>query len=58
MIQIKAFFGDWKSADKDHAKRFVKHMIQGMVAVSDYSERARIIEQKHLRGIAVAELMV
>jgi len=58
MIKIKAFFGNWKEVDKEQAKRFVKHLMAGIVTTSDIDEKIEIIEGKHLQGITVRELLV
>ena len=55
-IQIKAYFGDWKTVSKEQAKDFVKTMMKGMQAVPE-AKKPAIIEEKHLRGISVKELL-
>ena len=55
-IQIKSHFGDWKTVSKEQAKDFVKTMMKGMNAVPE-AKKAEIIEEKHLRGITVKELL-
>lgn len=57
MIQIRAFFGDWKTVDKAKAKHFVIGIMSGMLAVSTPEKRAAIVEERHLHGITVKELM-
>jgi len=57
MIKIRAFFGDWKEVDKEHAKRFIKHFMTGIVTTSDTDKKIKMIEGKHLQGITVRELL-
>jgi len=57
MIKIKAWFGDWKEVDKEQAKRFVKHLMTGIVTTSDINKKIEMIEGKHLQGITVRELL-
>ena len=55
-IQIKSYFGNWKTVPKEQAKDFVKIMMKGMNAVPE-AKKPAIIEEKHLRGISVKELL-
>jgi len=55
MIEIKSFFTGWHKTDKETARRFCRHMIQGAVAIPQ-NKKAQWIEGKYLRGITVAEL--
>lgn len=55
-IQIKSHFGDWKTVSKEQAKDFVKTIMKGMNAVPE-AKKAEIIEEKHLHGITVKELL-
>jgi len=57
MIKIKAWFGDWKEVDEEQAKRFVKHLMTGIVTTSDINKKIEMIEGKHLQGITVRELL-
>jgi hypothetical protein len=54
MIQIKAFFGDWKEATKDEAKKFVRNLESGMMCKT--KKKIEIINKNHLRGITYEEL--
>ena len=55
MIQIKAWFGDWAEVDKEQARKFCKSMMKGATAIPQ-NKKAEWLEEKHLRGITVAEL--
>ncbi len=57
MIKIRAFFGDWKEVDKEQSKRFVKHLMAGIVTTSDINKKIEMVEGKHLQGITVRELL-
>ena len=57
MIKIKAWYGDWKEVDKESAKRFIKHFIEGIVTTSDANKKIEMVEGKHLQGITVRELL-
>ena len=39
MIQIKAFFGDWKEVTKDEAKKFVRNLESGMMCKTKKENR-------------------
>jgi len=54
MIQIKAFFGDWKEVTKDEAKKFVRNLESGMMCKT--KKKIEIINKNHLRGITYEEL--
>jgi hypothetical protein len=49
-IQIKSYFGGWKTVDRNHAKRFISKMIDGGCIKSK-------IEGSHLRGISLTDLL-
>lgn len=52
MIQIRAFFGEWKEVTEEQALKFVKTMKSGMLV----SNKNKIINNRYLRGITVEEL--
>jgi len=54
MIQIKAFFGDWKEVTKDEAKKFVRKLESGMMCKT--KKKIEIINKNYLRGITYEEL--
>ena len=56
-IKIRAYFGDWKEADIETAKSFVRTMFAGITTVSTFEGKAALIDSRHLRGITTAELM-
>ena len=55
-IQIKAWFGDWKDATREQARRFWLTWSWGAQGLKE-EEKAAVFEQKHLRGATGAELM-
>ena len=55
-IKIKAWFGDWKDATREQARRFWLTWSRGAHGLKE-EEKAAVFEQKHLRGATVAELM-
>jgi len=57
MIQIKAYFGDWKPADKEQATKFVRRMLSS-IGYGTYEDKIARIEEKHLRGITVRGLLM
>lgn len=57
MIEIRAWFGEWKEVDRSTAFRFVYHMMEGITTTSVPSKKAALIDGKHLRGITVQELL-
>ena len=52
MIEIRAFFGEWKEVTEEQALKFVKTMKSGMLV----SKKNEVINSRHLRGITVEEL--
>ena len=56
MIYIKAWYADWRQVSHETAKHFVEYMLMNMPAVKE-SDRANVINEKHLRGITVEELL-
>ncbi|NMB98302.1 MAG: hypothetical protein GYA02_17130 [Clostridiaceae bacterium] len=57
MIKVKAFFGDWKEVNEEQARKFIKHMLNGITTVSNFEKKITMIEGKHLQGITVKELL-
>ena len=57
MIQIRAYYGDWKTVEEEHAKNFVIWNLTNMPAISSLKERIKRVNEKHLRGIKVEELL-
>lgn len=57
MIQIRYFYGDWKETSRTQAERFVRRLLSNMPAVSTDTERRRIINERHLNGVTVEELI-
>ena len=55
MIEIKAWFSDWKEVDAEKARDFITGMIKGMNCGKEKSYA--IVNEKHLRGITVQELL-
>lgn len=55
MIEIKTYFGGWKTVDKETAIRFIKHFKDGATAIPQ-DKIIEYIEQNKLRGIKVLEL--
>ena len=56
VIQIKAFYGDWRIVTKEEAVAFVKLMIDGFQAISSTAKKYQRINEKHIKGITVEEL--
>lgn len=56
MIEIEAHFGDWYPCSADHARHFVQQMMTGAAAIPT-SKKAAWVEQKHLHGTTVDELL-
>ena len=56
MIEIKAFYGDWKPASKEKAAAFAKWLMRHMPAVYGEAEKMALIDAKHLRGATAREL--
>ena len=54
MIEIKAWFGDWKEVTKEYAQEFIKDFISRMT-VGNEEHRIKQAE-KHLRGITYEQL--
>lgn len=57
MIQIKAWYGDWRAVDRGKARAFIRHMMAGIITTSDPIKKAALLDGNHLRGITVAELL-
>ena len=55
-MKIKAWFGDWKDATMEQARRFWLTWSRGAQGLKG-EEKDAVFEQKHLRGATVAKLM-
>lgn len=55
MIEIKAWFGNWKEVCEEKARSFVNGMLEGMNCGRE--KGTKIINEKHLRGITVQDLL-
>lgn len=53
-IQIKSYFKDWKTVDRDTATRYILSLNFAYKTEEDFIE---YIEEKKLRGIKVLELI-
>lgn len=54
MIQIRAFYGAWKTVTKEQAREFITVLMDGMMC----PKKQKIeIAQQHVKGIAVSELL-
>ena len=56
MIEIKAHFSGWHEVDIETARRFVRHMYNGMLAMP-IERRAAYIDEKHIRGCKTQDLL-
>ena len=56
MIEVRAFYGEWKEATHEQAVRFIKLMIIGFSAIKN-EEKLKRINEKHLRGVTAEELL-
>ena len=54
-IKIKAFYGQWKEVNKEKAIEFIKTLKNGMNVGQE--KQNKIINEKHLKGITVEELL-
>jgi len=57
MIEIRAFYGEWKPASAEQAVKFIEQMISGFSAIKGYDEKLKRINEHHLRGITAQELL-
>ncbi len=57
MIRVRGFFSNWKEVDREQAKRFVIHHLNGIITTGDPEKKAAMIEGKYLQGITVKELL-
>lgn len=55
-IYIKAFFGGWKLATVEQAKKFTKSMYSGMQTVHGHDKKVELINKNHLKGITYEKL--
>lgn len=51
MILLRAWYGDWKPADEEKARRFAKHMVNTLMK-GTRQEKLDRVNQKHIRGIS------
>ena len=56
-IQIRAFYGDWRTVCAKDAAKFVKHMMSNMPGIGSRDSKIERINEKHLRGTTVRELL-
>ena len=54
MIQIKAYFGNWREVDRETARNFVLNLMERMPSRLG---KIDLINQKHVRGITAQELL-
>ena len=57
MIEVKATFSGWHKVTRDEAKRFVKHLKKGIMAIHPDKINQYINDNK-LKGITVEELNI
>ncbi len=55
-IEIKSLFGDWHETSPEQARKFVRHLMDGITAVPQ-EQKSDFIEARYLRGISVSDLM-
>ena len=55
-IQIRAFFGDWKTVNKDVAKQFVISFMSRITTSSNVEKRMELTN-RHIKGITVQALL-
>ena len=55
MVEIKSHFGDWHFVGTEQARKFITTMLSGMNC--GRAKGVAIINEKHLRGITVQELL-
>ena len=49
MLEIKAFFGEWKEATKEQAESFYKTFCEGATAIK-WEDRRKYFNEHHIRG--------
>ena len=55
-IEIKTHFGGWREVDEEIAKKLVNNLMNGITAIPE-NKKAAYIEEHHLRGVTVEELL-
>jgi len=56
-IQIRAFYGEWQTVSKEKAKEFITNFMSRITTTSDFEKQCNLVDGRHLRGIATAELL-
>lgn len=49
MLEIKAFFGEWKEATKEQAESFYKTFCEGATAIN-WEDRQKYFNEHHIKG--------
>lgn len=49
MLEIKAYFGDWKEVTREQAEHFYKIFCEGATALKS-EEKPKVFNEKHIRG--------
>lgn len=54
MVQIRAWYGNWKEVTEEKARDFISCLMYGMTCPDE--QKIEIV-QKHLKGISIGELL-
>lgn len=53
MIEVKAYFGEWRESSKEEAVNLAKHIYNHSTLPKD--KALEVINQKHVRGVTISE---